>query len=508
MVRRWAAAGVHILREHRAELNALNVYPVPDGDTGTNLYLTFAAAAEAELQRTGELGDVADALNSMARGALLGARGNSGVILAQSLAGIAEAVKQTTIDKDAPVKLADLLSAGARSARSAVAKPQEGTALTVLDAAAQAKSSDPAVVAEAARAALRRTPEMLEALKLAGVVDAGGRGVVLLLDALASVWKRTDLASPAEGFVPLTVPHTTVCSPDAAYELMFVTKAEASTEISNAISEHGVSLAITTGAELCQIHIHCNDPEYVILVAEKFAPIRNIRIEKLEINNIVTRRLVAQAFGSGVVSLLADSDVVVVAAEPDARPSVQDFVSAALKSNAGQVLLLPSDKDSLTVANLAAAELADDDIECHIIPTTTIQQTLAAIAVSDPGAQIQDEIEVMTKAASNVVSLGFTYASRDSASVHGDIAQGDVLAFLNGEMHASYSKFQQAIGSSLNEIKLSEKSAELITFISGRELSAEDESLALELIHEILPDVQIIKVAGRQEMWSLLIGIE
>ena len=263
MVRRWAAAGVHILREHRAELNALNVYPVPDGDTGTNLYLTFAAAAEAELQRTGESHDVVDALGAMARGALLGARGNSGVILAQSLAGFAKQA-EASLRNASPVTLSDLLTAGALAARQAIEIPQEGTALTVLDAAAHNNPTEPGEAAIAAREALRRTPDMLEALKLAGVVDAGGRGVVLLLDALNSVWHRTDLHSPAEGFVPLSVPQMQPCNADAEYELMFVTEAVVAQPVGAAISEHGVSVAITTGVELCQIHIHCDDPEYVI----------------------------------------------------------------------------------------------------------------------------------------------------------------------------------------------------------------------------------------------------
>jgi dihydroxyacetone kinase-like predicted kinase len=397
-----------------------------------------------------------------------------------------------------------LLKAGAVAARSAMESPQEGTALTVLDAAANASAREPGAAAVAARHALRRTPEMLEALQLAGVVDAGGRGVVLLLDALNSVWHDTDLTSPAEGFVPLSVPQLQSCTADAAYELMFITNADVAHDVSAKISEYGVSLAVTTGVDLSQIHIHCDDPEYVIRVAENFAPVRNIRIEKLANNTVVRRRLIAQAFGSGIVQLLAEANVVVVAAEPDSRPSVQDFVSAAIKANASQVILLPSDKDSLKVAQLAAAEIEAEDIECHVVPTISIQQTLAAVSVSDPQADMRDEIEVLSSAARAVTSIGLTRASRTTGSLKGEIAEGDVLSFLNGELHASNKTFKEA----LSQLIATVESAELVTVIPGRDLTEDQQTTLTHLLQQKFPNAEIATIAGRQDVWTLLVGLE
>ncbi|MEY4348108.1 MAG: hypothetical protein RIS43_527, partial [Actinomycetota bacterium] len=251
IVRQWAYVGVNTLREHRGELNALNVFPVPDGDTGTNLYLTFKAAYEAELQRTGAEDDAHDALRAMARGALLGARGNSGVILAQTLAAFADAA----VTMPQGLTLRGLLSAGATAARAAVAAPIEGTALTVLDAAAATEARDPSEAADAARETLRRTPEMLDALKIAGVVDAGGRGVVLLLDALNAVWNGTEVASPPVGFVPSEVPVVHACDADARFELMFLVPTALHEKVQQNIVNSGVSLAITSGREFAQVHI-------------------------------------------------------------------------------------------------------------------------------------------------------------------------------------------------------------------------------------------------------------
>jgi len=499
IVRRWAAAGVHILKAHRGELNALNVFPVPDGDTGTNLYLTFSAAAAAELQRTGHIDDAADALAAMARGALLGARGNSGVILAQTLRGFAE----LAAEESGRLSLSRILSAGAIAARSAVAQPLEGTALTVVDAAAATIARDPSVAAAAARETLGRTPEMLEALKLAGVVDAGGRGVVLLLDALTAVWHDEVVDSPAVGFVPDSVPHSQTCTADARFEVMFLTESVAVDQVQTAIAQLGVSLAVTSGPELSQVHIHTDQPRAVITAAEQYSLIRNIRIELLE-HSVTSRRIVAQVFGSGVVQLCAEAGVVVVAAEPDIRPSVQEFVAAGLKSQARELILLPSDADSVKVAQLAATELRDDGCLVEVVETISLQQTLAAIAVSDPAADFADEIALLQAAANETTSIAVTHASRDSDTPLGQIKTGEFLGFCNGALLSTSQDLVDAVCAVVSNLP----EPELITLISGRLLQTDELADVQSALEIIFPEAEQIVIEGRQEVWPLLMGFE
>ncbi len=499
IVRQWAYVGLNTLREHRQELNALNVFPVPDGDTGTNLYLTFKSAYEAELQRTGAEDDALDALRAMSRGALLGARGNSGVILAQTLAAFADAASTMSHG----LTLRGLLSAGAAAARAAVAAPIEGTALTVLDAAAATEARDPSEAAEAARETLSRTPEMLEALKVAGVVDAGGRGVVLLLDALNAVWNGTDVESPAVGFVPSAVPVAHACDADARYELMFLVAASQHEAVKSAIVNAGVSLAITTGREFAQVHIHTDSPQEVLTLANQVANVRHVRIELLE-QRPADRKLVAQAFGSGVVQQLAELGVAVVAAEPDVRPSVQEFYAAAIRANAREIVVFASDKDSVQVAEIAVAELRKDGIDARLIATRTIVETLAAISVANPTALIEEDLAAMKDAAQRVTSIGITRATRDSSVNTQPISSGDYLAFVNAELVNASQDLVDAVCS----VAMHCKSAELITVIAGRELDGSDADDVVEALQTMFPDAELLLMPGHQELWPLLIGIE
>jgi DAK2 domain fusion protein YloV len=499
IVRRWAQAGVNTLREHRNELNALNVFPVPDGDTGTNLYLTFKSAYEAELQRTGKDDDAVDALRAMARGALLGARGNSGVILAQTLAAFAETASTMTEG----LTLRGLLTAGATAARSAVAAPIEGTALTVLDAAAATDAREPSTAASAARETLGRTPEMLEVLKHAGVVDAGGRGVVLLLDALNAVWHGTEIASPPVGFVPSEVPFAHACEADARFEVMFIVPAQRQEAVRNAIIDSGVSLAITAGREFAQVHIHADVPSEVLSRAKTVTDIRNVRIELLE-QQVTARKIVAQAFGSGVVQQLAELGVVVVAAEPDTRPSVQDFYSAGIRANAREVILLSSDKDSIQVAEIAIAELRKEGIDAVLVPTLTLIHSIAAIAVANPDVSLSADAATMKTAAESATAIGITQASRDSSTPKGEILRDDFLGFVNAELTTVSRDFVDA----LCEAAVNAPRADLITLISGSHISQADFEDADEAMRTMFPDAEIVHIAGHQEVWPLLVGIE
>lgn len=494
IVRRWAQSGVELLAKHRLELNALNVFPIPDGDTGTNLYLTFKAAAEAESSRTGRSDDAQDALNAMARGALLGARGNSGVILAQTLRSFAD-----TAALDSQLNFVSLIKAGAKAARSAVSNPQEGTALTVLDAVANSNAEGPISAGEVARQALLKTPDMLPALKQAGVVDAGGRGVVLLLDALAAAWNQKPNESPAVGFVPSSVPQTIDCQADGKFELMFLAPSLIVDAITNQIAELGSSLVVTSGEDVSQVHIHVDDPAEVLATVGKIATPRNVRIELLEAASR-DRVVVVQAFGSGLVQEFAETGAYVVACEPDARSSVSDFVDAAIRSNAKEVILVAGDRDSVQVTELAAKLLKELGVLAAVVPATSMPSALIAVSVFEETADFKVTTDKMIDACNSVISVAITKANRDSSTPLGNIKQGNYLLIVENEILA----FGISISVLLEKMKSITDGKEVATLIWGADISGDAKIQILDKLRGL----DVFEISGNQDIWLMMAGLE
>ena len=493
IVRRWAQSGVELLAKHRTELNALNVFPIPDGDTGTNLYLTFKAAAEAEANRTGVFDDAKDALAAMARGALLGARGNSGVILAQTLRAFSIQANESE-----HLSLADLLKAGAQAARKSVANPQEGTALTVLDAVAKSLAQDPASASEVARDALLKTPEMLPALKQAGVVDAGGRGVVLLLDALAAAWNQKPNESAAVGFVPKQVPQMPGCEADGKFELMFLAPTLAVDDLKKLLSKHGSSVVITEGDAVSQFHVHLDDPKALIQQITANTSVKNVRIELITASK-KRRSVIAQAFGGGTVQLLAELGVQVVASEPDERPSVGDFVDAALKTESEEVILIPADADTVQVVEIAASLLKEMGIASSVVDATSIPALLAAVSVFEENLVSNSCVEKMNEASKVVKSFGIAIADRNSFA-DSEIFKDEFLLVAKNSVISHSTKFSEVIPALKSEFEASD----LLTLIWGRDISGENKNY----LKSQLTGIEFVEIDGLQDVWQVLVGVE
>ena len=499
VVRRWAGLGVEILKSHRDELNALNVFPVPDGDTGTNLYLTFRAAAEAELTRSGRPDDVVDALSSLARGAVLGARGNSGVILAQVLQAFAD----SAATMGPPLRLSALLAAGAAAARAAVADPQEGTALSVLDAAAAVQPRDAHTAIDAAQAMLERTPDMLPVLKAAGVVDAGGRGVVLLLEALSAAWHGDGIVRD-EPPVTAVTKNVGKCEPDAAYEIMFVCPARDVDSVSEVIVGSGVSLTVAQTHEIAQVHIHSNTPTVVIERAAEVTTPTFLRIESLNFQPS-HRALVAAAYGVGNVVLLADVGAIIVGAEPDSRPSVQDFVVAAERSGAREIVLAPSDADSISVAHLAAQELEKRGFVAAVVPTRSLVETLSVAVVFDDSQEFADCVASMLSTLDHMDSWSVGVASRNASLEGQAVGAGDYIVMHHGSVVFSS---VDLVDSLLYVVTEHCATRSLVTIVIGADVTENDSQDMLELLAEFHSHLEVEIVHGGQAMWPLIIGCE
>ena len=533
-VRRWCAVGLDSMRRHQVEINELNVYPVPDGDTGTNLVLTLAAAWEA-VAHTPDCQGAGEVLHHIARAALLGARGNSGVILSQLLRATAEVVGSAPAVRGR--LLAEALRVAARAAYGAVAEPVEGTILTVATAAAEAAAAAETdelapVARSAARGAaeaLARTPEQLPVLARAGVVDAGGRGLVVLLDALVEV--VTGQAPPSEALVrpPRTASTLTVAretgSPEYEYEVQYLLDAtEAAVEqLRPRLLELGDSLVIVGSGVLSDppvwnVHVHVNDVGAAIEAGVQAGRPHRISVTRFESApsgprsaepglasvDPTARALVVTVPGSGLAKIFEEEGAVVVAGDP--TPSTRDILTAIQSTGAGQVVVFPNDSDVLAVAQAAAEQARQAGIGVGVVPTKSPVQAMAAIAVSDPGRHFHDDVIAMAEAAGACRYAEITVATRAALTVAGRCEPGDILGLVEGDVNVIGKDLEQTCATLLD--RMLGGGGELVTLVLGATAPAGlGDALATHLAHA-WPFAEVRVYAGGQPHHPLLVGVE
>lgn len=517
-LRNWMLVSQGELGTRRAEIDALNVFPVPDGDTGTNMYLTVeaAAAAASEIQDPAEVpGPMVEAI---ARGALLGARGNSGVILSQLLRGIADVLRQA--DEPSGDTLAKALGRAADLAYAAVSRPVEGTVLTVARAAADAAMANASgsiaevarAAADRAREALAKTPSQLPALADAGVVDAGGKGLVVVLDSLVQVLTGEVHVDevPSEVIVAhAPMPHGEYGGP--RYEVMYLLDAEDVTipPLRTSLDAMGDSLVVVGGGGLWNVHVHTDTIGEAIEAGIKAGRPHRIAVTDLieqqrQLPREITRVVVAVAHGPGVAELLEDSGAVAVRTPPRGRPSTRDFVRAVTACGAREALLLPSDADSTPVAKAAAEFLRDDDVRVAVVPSRSVVQTLSAVAVHDAAVGFDDDVVTMARASSATRYGGVTIASKEAITTAGRCQVGDVLGLVDGDI--------VEIGEAVPDValriidRMRSSTSELVTLVTGSEVP---QNLVQVVESHLLDDVIDLEVvAGGQPYWPVIVGVE
>jgi len=519
-LRAWGDTGLAALGRARVEIDALNVFPVPDGDTGTNLFLTFEAgvtAAAAELTS-----DPAALTAAFSRGALLGARGNSGVILSQLLRGMSESFSHLTV----PVRGQELGAALGRAAElgyAAVARPVEGTVLTVMRAAAAAASADQSLdlvatvgrATGAARDALAKTPDQLAALKAAGVVDAGGRGLVVLLEALQTV--VTGGAAPTTSWErPTATPDRPVHGADPlgpAFEVMYLveTSDEAAPSLRLALDELGESVVVVGGDGLWNVHVHADDPGSVIEAGVAVGRPFRIRVTSLAeavrpSEGAGARGVVAVVPGRGLAALFESVGATVVDGGPGQRPSLEQLIDATLARAASEIILLPNDSDHLAAAEVAADHLRGQGLRVAVVPTRAPVQGLAALAVHDATRRFDDDVVAMTSAAGSTRHGGITLAVREAITSAGICQAGDVLGLIDGDI--------AVIGSDLTVVaqevvdRMLSGGGELVTIVQGMGSAGELAGAVKEHIHRTRPEVEVVCYDGEQAHYPLLLGVE
>ncbi len=529
-VRRWCHASAAALAAHRGEIDDLNVFPIPDGDTGTNLELTLRSAAEAVAgDRSAAAGTV---LRAMARGAVMGARGNSGVIISQVLCGLADSF-DGIVEADG-VALVEGLRAACDAAYAAVAEPVEGTVLSVIRASAEAverlrqQQAGCALVAvvneamQAAEIALRRTPEQLDVLARAGVVDAGGRGLVVLLGELVAVVTGEQ---PADSVLrPVARDQTALeraresGSSAFGYEVQYLLHAstEAVDVLKAELAELGDSLVVVgTGDGLFNVHVHVNDVGAAIEAGVEAGRPHRITVIRFadQVSGTVSATgrsgtaLVAVAPGEGLADLFRSEGVAVVDGGPTANPSVAQVLAEVLGTQAAQVILLPNASAVGAVAELAAGQAREQGVLVAVVPTKSPLQGLAAIAVHDENRRFEDNVIALAEAAAATRFAEVTIAVRDSITYAGRCSAGDVLGLIDGEV--------VEIGTDVAEMGISLVSrlvavgGELVTVLSGTDPGAAEAAAKVErYVRDRHPLVDVSGFVGGQPHYPLLIGVE
>jgi len=530
VVLRWCRAALAGMAEAREEIDALNVYPVPDGDTGTNLYLTLEAATQAAEQVCADApsSEIGPVLRALARGALLGARGNSGVILSQMLRGVAEVLGHPDGSRTEPVALADALTRAADVGYAAVAAPVEGTILTVARAAADAANvtahEDGATLprvavtaARSAREALARTPDQLEILRRAGVVDAGGRGLTVVLDAFDTVLTgRRPLAYPrtVTGHAVPAVEVAEQSSAAPAYEVMYLLDAEddAIPALKATLKPLGDSLIVVGGDPLWNVHVHVDDVGAAIEAGVVAGRPHRIRVTHLA-DQVVRpgaattgRAVVAFAAGDGLAALFESAGATVVRTPVGRRPSTAEMLQAVRGSGAGEVVILPNERDGVPVAEAAAAEARAEGLRVAVIPTRAQVQGIAATAVHEPARAFDADVVAMTTAAGHTRHGAVTIAAREAVTSAGVCKPGDVLGVVEGDF--------VVIGADLHTVavdvveRMLAAGGELVTLVTGAEAEATLADSVVEAVHRGHPEIDTLVYEGGQPRYPLLIGVE
>jgi DAK2 domain fusion protein YloV len=505
-VRRWSRTAVDLLDAHRAEIDALNVYPVPDSDTGSNLVSTMRAADAA--LRGAQPATAAAALAALALGAAQGALGNSGFIVSQILRGLADAASG---DFDAAVAPAGLDRA-AQLARTAVVVPVEGTILTVARAAADAARGATLgeIVVNAVRAAdsaLQRTPSQLADLAQAGVVDAGGRGLVVLLDALA----RTITGES----VPLTPVRMPLRSVDPAggfgYEVQYLLDApEHQVEkLRGALAGIGDSVAVVgVGADAWKVHVHVDDVGAAIEAGLEAGRAHQIAVVQLvdQTRPAGASAVMVLAPGRGLAHLFESAGVHVVEAVDEAPPSAGDVVAAIQASGARELVLLPNTARVTGVAE-AAAELARaHGVRVSVVPVRSPVQGLAAIAVHDAGRRFDDDVVAMAEAAAATRHAELMLATEEALTAVGICRPGDVLGLIDGEV-VEIGHGMMAVAFGLID-RLLRVGAELITVLVGADAPPRAGELLEAHVRSQAPLTDVTVYQGGQSEHAVIIGAE
>ena len=539
--------GANHLAANAKYVDALNVFPVPDGDTGTNMNLSMTSGAKEVKNNVQEhIGKVGSAL---AKGLLMGARGNSGVILSQLFRGFAKAIEsKPTVNS---VEFAAALNAGVETAYKAVMKPVEGTILTVAKDAAKhavavAKNHESLIglmeeVLKEAKASLNRTPDLLPVLKEVGVVDSGGQGLVFVYEGFLAELKGEKLpdspsAMPNMNELVSAEHHKSVQSHmntediEFGYCTEFMVRLEGKEAFSEEnfrldLSKYGDSLLVISDEEVVKVHIHSEQPGEVLSYGQRYGNLINMKIENMrqQHTDIVGESstplrtqasepkkekreygIVAVSMGSGIAELFRSIGAnAVIEGGQTMNPSTEDIVKAIKEVNARKVIILPNNKNIIMAAE-QAAEVAEEEVV--VIPSKTVPQGMTALLSFNPSAEPGDNKEAMTEAMQHVKTGQLTYAVRDTSIDGLEISTGDFMGLADGKIVLKDPDKVKAAKDLLEQML--DEDSEILTILKGEDASDEDVDSIVEFVESNYGDVEVEVHNGEQPLYAFIFAIE
>ncbi|TYS70634.1 DAK2 domain-containing protein [Sutcliffiella horikoshii] len=541
--------GANHLSNNAKTVDALNVFPVPDGDTGTNMNLSITSGAKEVKGNVSEhIGKVGSAL---AKGLLMGARGNSGVILSQLFRGFSKHIesKETITSKD----FAQALEAGVQTAYKAVMKPVEGTILTVAKDAAKkavavAKNEEDIIVLmeetlKEANASLKRTPDLLPVLKEVGVVDSGGQGLVYIYEGFLAELKGQRI----EDIVPTTTMnelvnaehhksvHSAINTEDIEFgyctEFMVKfeeekVKANPFTEenFRNDLSQYGDSLLVIADEEIVKVHIHAEQPGDVLTYGQKYGSLINMKIENMreqhsnllfeeddypapkpEINKKREKfGIITVAMGEGIAELFKSIGAkAVIEGGQTMNPSTEDILKAIDEVNADNVIILPNNSNIIMAAK-QAAEVADQNVA--VVESKTVPQGMAAILAFNPTGELADNEATMKEALGSVKTGQITFAVRDTNIDGVEIQKDDFMGIADGKIVLTNKDKKSAAKELLTSMV--DEDSEILTVIYGEDVTEEDVEELVSELEKSYPDVEVEVHNGKQPLYSFIFSIE
>lgn len=533
MLRDMFVSGANNLQNHKELVDKLNVFPVPDGDTGTNMSLTISYAMK-ELAKV-ENDSITEIGKSLSKGSLMGARGNSGVILSQIIRGFSKSIegKEQISTED----LAKAFKNGSDTAYKAVIKPIEGTILTVVRESgeyaikAAKKEKDLLkfleMVIDEANKSLERTPELLKNLKEAGVVDSGGKGLVLIYEGMYEALKGNPIKakdSNDSNVSEVKQAGTSINTEDIKFcyctEFILESNSISDTEIRDIMLKYGDSLAVVGDEGIIKVHVHTNDPGLVLQDALKHGQLVTIKIENMklqhentlvgdtdEIAQSVEEKeygFIATSMGEGLAKIFKDFGVdYIIEGGQTMNPSTEDFMKAIDSINAKNIFIFPNNSNIIMAAN-QAKELSEKNI--IVIPTKNTPQGFTALVNFNADASVEENEQALMESLTMVKSGQVTFAVRDTVMNDVEVKEGNIIGIAESKLMDAGDSVDE-ITTSLVE-KLVDEDSAIITLFYGEDVTEEDANNLRDELEEKFEDLDIELYYGGQPLYYYLISVE
>ncbi len=520
-------SGLTRLTQRHKEVDALNVFPVPDGDTGTNMYLTLTSAVQ-EVSKARDMSSIGEVSEAAARGALMGARGNSGVILSQLLRGLAQGLKN--MDKISGKVFAQGLEQGVKVAFKAIMKPVEGTILTVAREAAREavraskNNSTPVGILRAAclvgEETLNRTPEMLPILKEAGVVDAGGMGWLVILEGFLCGLEESRPGVPAlrgdsdsSRAAALGKPEIDLRYPYCT-EVLIQVKAPGTKDLREKLQKLGDSLMVVETAEFTRVHVHSAHPGDVLEVCLTYGTLKDVKVTNMIEQSAEAGSkqampgkpfgIISVAFGEGLEGIMKSlgADLIIPGGQT-MNPSTRELVEAADKIESDTVVILPNNGNII----MTAAQVASlTDKQVRVIPTKTIPQGLAALLAVMPGTDLEKAVKSMTEAVEEVKTGEVTYAVRDTSIDGKNVEKGSIIGIFDDEIVQTGAEIPNTVLGLLE--KMITPDNEVCTLYYGETISTGEAEKLFEILQDRFSHIEFELHYGGQPLYYYIISVE